>query len=56
MGYAGNVGPQFIIPTLIATREEGKDASRVVRRTGEMDDIDFFIGNEVRFVINSSFS
>jgi actin-related protein 3 len=48
MGYAGNVGPQFIIPTLIATREEDKSAGRVRATNAEIADLDFFIGDNVR--------
>lgn len=38
MGFAGNTEPQFIIPSLIATKETGQKKG--------MDDLDFFIGDE----------
>ncbi|TPX51055.1 hypothetical protein SeMB42_g01408 [Synchytrium endobioticum] len=52
MGYAGNNDPQFIIPTVIATRESaasqtqgtGKSASLASKRG--IEDLDFFIGDE----------
>mmetsp|Transcript_1804 Transcript_1804/g.2459 ORF Transcript_1804/g.2459 Transcript_1804/m.2459 type:complete len:418 (-) Transcript_1804:208-1461(-) len=41
MGYAGNVSPQFVIPTCVATRQN-------TSRGGQdgVDDLDFYIGNE----------
>ena len=51
MGYAGNVGPQFIVPTLVANREEAKDSGRVRGKNAELDDLDFFIGDEVLSVL-----
>jgi hypothetical protein len=48
MGYAGNVGPQFIVPTLIANREENKSGGRVQSKSAEIADLDFFIGDLVQ--------
>ena len=48
MGYAGNVGPQFIVPTLIANREENKSGGRVQSKSAEIADLDFFIGDLVK--------
>jgi len=42
MVYAGNTEPQFIIPTLIAT----KDAAQVKTQKKGVEDLDFFIGDE----------
>jgi len=41
MGFAGNTEPQFIVPTLIAT----KDAGQVTQKKG-VEDLDFYIGDE----------
>jgi len=41
MGYAGNTEPQFIIPSVIAS----KDASQVTQKKG-VEDLDFHIGDE----------
>ena len=43
MGFAGNCEPQFIVPTLIATKEEAK-AGHVRSKRAEIADLDFFIG------------
>eukprot|EP00164_Ancoracysta_twista_P000685 GFYU01000908.1.p1 GENE.GFYU01000908.1~~GFYU01000908.1.p1 ORF type:complete len:416 (+),score=104.84 GFYU01000908.1:87-1334(+) len=40
MGYAGNCEPNFIVPSVIATREEKGAQSRGI------DDLDFYIGDE----------
>jgi actin-related protein 3 len=45
MGYAGNVEPQFIIPTTIATQEGAAQETRGGAREG-VDDLDFYIGDE----------
>ena len=45
-GYAGNVEPQYIIPTTIGVKEEaGGRETRGGAREG-VDDLDFFIGDE----------
>jgi len=45
MGYAGNVEPQYIIPTVIATQEgKGQQKAAVAKKGAE--DLDFFIGDE----------
>jgi len=45
MGYAGNVEPQYIIPTTIATMEgKGQQKAAVAKRG--IEDLDFFIGDE----------
>lgn len=44
MGYAGNAEPSYIIPSTIAVG--GGDSSTVRSRQG-IDDLDFYIGNEV---------
>lgn len=45
MGYAGNVEPQFIVPTTIATQEGAAQETRGGAREG-VDDLDFYIGDE----------
>jgi len=45
MGYAGNVEPQYIIPTVIATNE-GKQAQTAATQKKGVEDLDFFIGDE----------
>lgn len=42
MGYSGNVEPQYIIPTVIATRPE--DGASGVKKDG-VEDLEFFIGD-----------
>jgi actin-related protein 3 len=44
MGYAGNAEPSYIIPSTIAVG--GADSNTVRSRQG-IDDLDFYIGNEV---------
>eukprot|EP00300_Choanocystis_sp_HF-7_P034032 c46527_g1_i1.p1 GENE.c46527_g1_i1~~c46527_g1_i1.p1 ORF type:complete len:432 (+),score=90.64 c46527_g1_i1:37-1332(+) len=53
MGYAGNVEPQYITPTLIATNEETSVGTGAVKTTGTarksdkgIEDLDFYIGDE----------
>lgn len=41
MGYAGNVEPNFIVPSLIATIAEGKSDAK-----SDIEDLNFFIGTE----------
>lgn len=48
MGYAGNAEPSYIIPSTIAVG--GADSNTVRSRQG-IDDLDFYIGNEVRLVL-----
>jgi len=43
MGFAGNIEPQYIVPTVIAT-QEGK-AKAATQKKG-IEDLDFFIGDE----------
>lgn len=45
MGYAGNVEPQYITPTVIAT-SEGKQAQTAATQKKGVEDLDFFIGDE----------
>lgn len=53
MGFAGNVEPCFIIPTVVAVNESylGQAASQkagpgAIHSAGVMADLDFFIGEE----------
>lgn len=49
MGYAGNSTPQFIIPSLIAQKEEPGDTTGGGGRAKEgIQDLDFYIGEEVK--------
>lgn len=41
MGYAGNVEPQYIIPTVLAAKA---DEGGIVKQSG-VEDLDFFIGD-----------
>jgi len=42
MGYAGNMNPSYIIPTVVGSDEKaGAEPSR-----GKMDDLDFYVGDE----------
>eukprot|EP00295_Goniomonas_pacifica_P020737 CAMPEP_0175858556 /NCGR_PEP_ID=MMETSP0107_2-20121207/29730_1 /TAXON_ID=195067 ORGANISM="Goniomonas pacifica, Strain CCMP1869" /NCGR_SAMPLE_ID=MMETSP0107_2 /ASSEMBLY_ACC=CAM_ASM_000203 /LENGTH=411 /DNA_ID=CAMNT_0017175007 /DNA_START=9 /DNA_END=1244 /DNA_ORIENTATION=- len=42
MGYAGNIAPSYIVPTVIATDDSvGKQTQK-----GKIDDLDFYIGDE----------
>ena len=44
MGFAGNCEPQYIVPTLVATKADtGKS-----KASANLDDLDYYIGNEVR--------
>jgi hypothetical protein len=52
MGYAGNYEPNFIVPTLIATKNEEK-APKV---KDEILDLDFYIGEEAQVSTRDSFS
>jgi hypothetical protein len=40
MGYAGNVEPQFIVPTAIAAKKVD------INKAANLDDLDFHIGDE----------
>ena len=42
MGYSGNVEPQYIIPTVLATRA---DEGGVARKMDGVEDLDFFVGD-----------
>mmetsp|Transcript_5736 Transcript_5736/g.8469 ORF Transcript_5736/g.8469 Transcript_5736/m.8469 type:complete len:422 (+) Transcript_5736:2376-3641(+) len=44
MGYAGNYQPNFIVPTIISTKNEKKAAKSGMNT--KVADLDFFIGNE----------
>eukprot|EP01117_Protostelium_nocturnum_P000998 TRINITY_DN11319_c0_g2_i1.p1 TRINITY_DN11319_c0_g2~~TRINITY_DN11319_c0_g2_i1.p1 ORF type:complete len:422 (-),score=120.71 TRINITY_DN11319_c0_g2_i1:105-1370(-) len=47
MGYAGNVEPQYITPTTIATQEAKAGAtSKTAAQKKGAEDLDFFIGDE----------
>jgi len=47
LGYAGNLEPQFIIPSSIAIKETTKVGDQATRRLARgIDDLDFFIGDE----------
>ena len=43
MGYAGNTEPQFIVPTLIATKDPSQQKTQ--QKKG-VEDLDFYIGDE----------
>lgn len=45
MGFAGNVEPQYIVPTVIAT-QEGKGTQKAATQKKGVEDLDFFIGDE----------
>jgi len=45
MGFAGNVEPQYIIPTVIAT-QEGKGTQKAAAQKKGVEDLDFYIGDE----------
>jgi actin-related protein len=47
MGYAGNSEPQYIVPTAIATKDD-ITAGEFVRSRDGLEDLDFYIGDEVR--------
>ena len=45
MGYSGNVEPQYIIPTVLATKpEDGAGTAGTGKKDG-VEDLDFFIGD-----------
>jgi actin-related protein len=45
MGFSGNLEPQYIIPTVLATKaEEGGLASTAAKRDG-IEDLDFHVGD-----------
>jgi actin-related protein 3 len=45
MGFAGNVEPQYITPSVIAT-QEGKGVQKSAAQKKGVEDLDFFIGDE----------
>jgi actin-related protein 3 len=47
MGYAGNVEPQYIVPTVIAT-QEGKGSQKAATQKKGVEDLDFHIGDEAQ--------
>jgi actin-related protein 3 len=57
MGFAGNVEPAFIIPTVVATNEtyvkSGGSMTSAQHSAGVMADLDFFIGDEATPRANS---
>jgi len=57
MGYSGNVEPQYIIPTVIATRAETTSQTQsVFNRPGDgLEDLDFHIG-DAAFANQSTYS
>jgi actin-related protein 3 len=44
MGFSGNVEPQYIIPTVLATRA---DEGGVQRKMDGVEDLDFYVGKPV---------
>lgn len=44
MGYAGNTNPSYVIPTVVG-RDDKVGAAESSR--GRMDDLDFYVGDEV---------
>jgi len=46
MGFAGNVEPQYIIPTTIATQEGKGSQQKAASQKKGVEDLDFFIGDE----------
>ena len=45
MGFSGNLEPQYIIPTVLATKpEEGGLAGSAAKKDG-LDDLDFHVGD-----------
>jgi len=49
MGFAGNIEPQYIVPTVIAT-QEGKGSQKAANQKKGIEDLDFFIGDEAHAV------
>lgn len=47
-GYAGNVEPNFIVPTLIANPLENQRSGANIRNSEGLGDLDFHIGNEAQ--------
>eukprot|EP01113_Clastostelium_recurvatum_P042542 TRINITY_DN68_c0_g2_i2.p1 TRINITY_DN68_c0_g2~~TRINITY_DN68_c0_g2_i2.p1 ORF type:complete len:436 (-),score=164.91 TRINITY_DN68_c0_g2_i2:148-1404(-) len=47
MGFAGNVEPNYIIPTTIATNEAKAKQTSAAKKKG-VEDLDFFIGDEAQ--------
>ena len=45
MGYSGNVEPQYIIPTVLATRA---DEGGVSRKMEGIEDMDFYVGDQAQ--------
>jgi len=46
MGFAGNVEPQYIIPTAIATQEGKGSTQKAASQKKGVEDLDFYIGDE----------
>jgi actin-related protein 3 len=46
MGYSGNVEPQYIIPTVLAAKDNGDMGQATQARRGGVEDLDFYIGQE----------
>ena len=48
MGYAGNVEPNYIIPTAIGVDNNGTTGTGSTLKSSQgVNDLDFYIGNEV---------
>jgi actin-related protein 3 len=45
MGYAGNIEPSYIVPSVIATNDAVQKTSAVGKKA-TIDDLDFHIGDE----------
>jgi hypothetical protein len=45
MGFSGNCEPNYIIPTAISVKQ---DVGAVGKSNGGIEDLDYFIGNEVQ--------
>jgi actin-related protein 3 len=43
MGYAGNVDPSYIIPSIIATRDKKHNNNKML-----INDLDYYIGDEAK--------
>jgi actin-related protein 3 len=46
MGYAGNSEPSYIIPTVIASAEEGKATGSASSNPTGIEDLNFLIGDD----------
>ena len=48
MGYAGNSTPSYVIPTVVGCDDKTATSSVSDAGRGKMDDLDFFVGDDVR--------